>query len=117
MSMGTGIYTGQVCVVIHAASISEDELRTRLGSALPLKFTSWEDRAYLTAIRNLRPRVIVVAASDDRARDSAALLGALLDSDSPTIATLAVPLEHFTIQQLGESTQAQIRSLDDLILQ
>lgn len=114
--MDATTFTERVCVVIQSSDVSDDEVRRRLGSALPLKFTRWEDRAYMAAIRSLRPRVIVVAAADERAADYAALLEALLDSDAPTIATLALSREHIFIQQLGAGEQAQILSLDDLLL-
>jgi len=110
-------FTERICVVIRPPDLSDDDLRRLLGSALPLKFTSWEDRAYMSAIRNLRPRVIIVASIDERASDSAALLGALLDSDAPTIATLTLTLKQLTIQQLGSGARAQIDSLDDLLLE
>jgi hypothetical protein len=117
MPMEAPAYTTRVCVVIRSPGISEDELRSRLGGSLPLKFTSWDHRAYMSAIRNLRPQVIVVAASDEIVRDFAALLSALLDSEVPTIAIFALALERLSIQQLGASAQAYIHSLDDLLVE
>lgn len=117
MAMEAPAYTTRICVVIHTPGISEDDLRSRLGGSLPLKFTSWDHRAYMSAIRNLRPRVIVVAASNDVVRDFAALLSALLDTEAPTIATCTLALEQLSIQQLGVSAQATIRSLDDLLVE
>lgn len=115
--MDASAFTERVCVVICSAGISEDDVRRQLGNALPLKVTRWEDRDYMAAIRNLRPRVIVTAAADERARDYAALLGALLDSNMPTIAMLALSEEQLAIQQLGVGTHAMIDSLDDLLLE
>lgn len=114
--MEAAIFSERVCVVISPPDIAEDDVRRRLGSGLPLKFTHWENRAYMTAIRSLRPRVIVVVSVDESARDYAALLGALLDSDAPTIAMLALAGEYLTIQQLGAGNRARITSLDDLVL-
>jgi hypothetical protein len=113
--METALFSERVCVVISPPDIPEDDVRRRLGSALPLMFTRWEHRAYLASIRRLRPRVIVVVSADERARDYAALLDALLDSNAPTIAMLALTHEYLAIHQLGARTRARIHSLDDLL--
>ncbi len=115
--MDAAVYNERVCVVISSPGIAEDDVRRRLGSALPLKFTVWEDLEYMAAIRRLKPRVIVVATADGRARDYAALLEVLLDSDSPTIATLALAQESLVVQQLGTGTLAYVHSLDDLLVE
>lgn len=114
--MDTALFSERVCVVISPPDIAEDDVRRRLGSALPLSFTRWEHRAYMASIRRLRPCVIVVVSADESVRDFAALLNALLDSDAPTIAMLALAHEYLAIHQLGVGTRARIRSLDDLLL-
>ncbi len=114
--MEAAIFSERVCVVISPPDITEDDVRRRLGSALPLKFTGWENRAYMTATRSRRPRDIVGVSAAESARDYAALLLALLDSDAPTIAMLALTHEYLAIQQLGAGTRVRIRSLDDLLL-
>jgi hypothetical protein len=114
--MEAAIFSERVCVVISPADIAESDVRRRLGSALPLKFTHWENRAFMGAIRSLRPRVIAVVSVDESARDYAALLSALLDSDAPTIVMLAMAHEYLAIQQIGAGMRVRIRSLDDLYL-
>ncbi len=115
--MDAAVFNERVCVVISQPDIAESDVRRRLGSAMPLKFTHWENRAFMAAIRSLRPRVIVVVTVDERARDYAALLCALLDSDAPTIVMLTMAQEYLAIQQLGAGARIRIRSLDDLNLQ
>lgn len=111
------VYSEPVCVVICPSGISEEDVRWCLGDALPLKFAQWADHQYMEAIRSLRPRVIVVAAAQQHAADSAALLKSLLASAAPTIATLSLAEGRLRIWQLGANAQATIRSLDDLLLE
>lgn len=110
-------YSERVCVVICSGDVSEDEIRRLLGGGMPLKFIGWSNREYMRAIRNLRPRVIVSAAADGLAEDNAALLGCLLDSANPTIASLVIAHLRLTVRQLGMRTRSHIQSLDDLILE
>ncbi|MFI5271421.1 MAG: hypothetical protein ACHQ4H_00115 [Ktedonobacterales bacterium] len=102
--------------MICSGEISEEEIRRRLGDALPLKFTRWMAREYLSTIRALRPRVIVTVASDDTAELFAALIACLLANAEPTVISMMLADDHLTIRQLGERTLARICSLDDLHL-
>ena len=82
-------HSERVCLVIAEAGVSADDLRPHLGTSLPLHITRWENRDYVAAIRNLRPRVIVVAARDgELAANSAALLAVLVRQFGVTVASL-----------------------------
>jgi hypothetical protein len=83
----------RVCVVIWDGSTPEAQLRRYLDDALPLRFERWQDRTYLAAIEQLRPRVIVVVEpTDELAADAAGLLACLVTAYTPTI--IAMTLAH-----------------------
>jgi hypothetical protein len=120
----------RVCVVIWDGAAPEALLRRYLDDTLPLRFERWQDHAYLSAIDQLRPRVIVVVEpSDELAADVAGLLACLITAYTPTIIgmTLAHPaLElaqqreggghgpRLLVRQLGSGESAWIDSLSDL---
>lgn len=115
-------YSERVCVIIADATISEDQLRRALGDALPLRVVHWQDAGYLTVVRNLRPRVIVIASTNvETAEDSTALIAVLFARFAPTVIGLTLaPSEReqarLMVVALGVHTAARIAALDDLRL-
>ena len=93
-------------------------------SAPPFRSTSHAGKIvdYVAAIRNLRPRVIVVAARDgELAANSAALLAVLVRQFGVTVASLTLTPDtskaaHLLIQELGANMMASVASLDDVHL-
>jgi hypothetical protein len=95
----------RVCVVIWDGSTPQAQLRRYLDDALPLRFERWQDRAYLAAIDQLRPRVIVVVEpTDELAADAAGLLACLITAYTPTI--IAMTLAHSPSASIGELEEA-----------
>lgn len=125
------LFGNRVGVVIADESISEDVLRRWLGDALPLRITSWRHHAYQEVIRRLRPRVVVVVATNpELAWDSGNLIACLFARFGPTVVSGAAPLNdrassrpsetamppRLLIHRLGVRAQTELASLADLVL-
>jgi hypothetical protein len=110
----------RVCVVISDDGFSEEDVRGRLGISLPLCVVRWRDRDYLSVVRRLRPKVIVVVApTPELALDSASLVACLITQYAPTVVSLALPGpssddQQLVVQQLGTGASVPIPSLCSL---
>lgn len=117
MRQTTRTYGERVCVVMTDMDIEEAALRRLLGDSLPLRLVPWHDQNYLSILQSLRPRVIVVAAATEQlAHESALLLHRLVSQFSPTIVSTATDAPHLVVQSLGMGATATIGSLANLSL-
>jgi hypothetical protein len=117
MRQTTRTYGERVCVVMTDMDIEEAALRRLLGDSLPLRLVLWHDQNYLSILQSLRPRVIVVAAATEQvAHESALLLHRLVSQFSPTIVSTATDAPHLVVQSLGMGATATIGSLANLSL-
>jgi hypothetical protein len=118
MQQNTRMYGERVCVVMTDMDIEEAALRRLLGDSLPLRLVPWHEHNYLAILQSLRPRVIVVAAASEQlARESALLLLRLVSQFSPTIVITAADEPRLVLQSLGMGTAVTIGSLDNLSLE
>ncbi len=115
-------FANLVCVVIVDSTVTDAAVRRWLGDSLPVRLASWDNRAYYTAIRRLRPRLIIVLdTTAELAWESGNLIASLFAPFAPTVLSAAAPGDRaahprLTIHQLGLRARASIASLDDLIL-
>ena len=118
MRQTTRTYGERVCVVMTDMDIEEAALRRLLGGlAAPAPGAVAQFQNYLSILQSLRPRVIVVAAATEQvAHESALLLHRLVSQFSPTIVSTATDAPHLVVQSLGMGATATIGSLADLSL-
>ncbi|HEV7128060.1 MAG TPA: glycosyltransferase [Ktedonobacterales bacterium] len=106
-----------ICVVIVDDQSHDDTVRQLLGDAWPVHLVHWHGRAYLKAIHNLRPQVIIVVeAAEQVAQDEAALICCLINHPIPTVMSLGLDTAQLVLQQLGPGTVARMASLNALTL-
>lgn len=119
-------FNNRICVVIADEATSEEVVRRWLGDTLPLRVTSWGHRAYQEVIRRLRPRVVVVLATNrDLAWDNGTLVACLFARFEPTVVSATLAREsasdlgsppHLLVHHLGFRAQTELASLAELVL-
>jgi hypothetical protein len=115
-------FSGYVCVVIADDDFAEESVRQCLDTALPVRVTRWQDQAYLSDIRDLRPRMIVVLGKENvLAQEQADLVATLFSQDEPTVISGTVSARlgrscHLVVHRLGRGAKARVDSLGNVLL-